>query len=390
MKLSFENTEVAFSHKNNKELKKAYWLFKLVGKPSLVSVGKVMTKIALAVRFPMAWMIKPTIFHQFCGGETISECAQTTKILDDFNIGTILDYSVEGKVEERDFDATANEILDTVRTANNNSHIPFCVFKITGIARFGLLEKMNDSEVLSKNEEAEKERFLTRLDAICKASKESQTPVFIDAEESWIQEAIDDLAEQMMQKYNKDDVWVYNTIQLYRKDKLSYLKAQIEHAKTNNYVLGVKLVRGAYMEKERDRAQDYNYDSPIQDNKASADQDFDLALKTCVENINYCHLVAGTHNEASSLYLTKLIQDHGILSSDKRVYFAQLFGMSDHISFNLAAAGYNVAKYVPYGPIKEVLPYLIRRADENTSVKGQTGRELSLILKEMKRRKGIN
>ena len=390
MNLSFENTEVAFGHKNNQELKKAYWLFKLVGKPKLVGIGKVLTNVALAIRFPIAWIIKPTIFHQFCGGETISECAKTTKILDEFNIGTILDYSVEGKVEEGDFDVTAEEILDTVKTANNNAHIPFCVFKVTGIARFGLLEKMNGDETLSESEEAEKKRFLNRLTRICAEAKKSKTPVFIDAEESWIQDTIDELAEQMMQEFNSKDAWVYNTIQLYRKDKLQYLTEQIAKAKAQNYVLGVKLVRGAYMEKERDRAEDLGYESPIQANKASSDEDFDLALKECVQHLNNCHLVAGTHNEASSMYLTKLIQDHGITPNDKRIYFAQLFGMSDHISFNLAAAGYNVAKYVPYGPIKEVLPYLIRRADENTSVKGQTGRELSLILKEMKRRKRIN
>lgn len=388
MKPQFDNTEVAFGHKNNAELKKAYWLFKLVGSPFLVKVGKTMTNIAMAIRFPIGWIIKPTIFAQFCGGETIAECAETTKVLDTQGVGTILDYSIEGKKEEEDFDATTNEILATIHTANQNPHIPFCVFKVTGICRFGLLEKLNDGEALNAEEQASWERVKSRVDRICAGARDAKTPVFIDAEESWIQDAIDRLAEGMMSKYNGEEAYVYNTVQLYRHDRLVYLKNLIAKAKEANYYLGVKLVRGAYMEKERERAEDLGYTSPIQPDKGSSDEDFDLALKICVENLEQVRVVAGTHNEASSLYLAQLMAQHGLKTSDSRVYFAQLYGMSDHISFNLSHLGYNVAKYVPYGPIREVVPYLIRRAEENTSVKGQTGRELGLIMKEIKRRKG--
>ncbi|NQX90630.1 MAG: proline dehydrogenase family protein, partial [Flavobacteriales bacterium] len=335
------------------------------------------------------WAVNPTIFSQFCGGETIEECAGTTQVLDQHGIGTILDYSVEGKHNDETFDSTTKEILSTISTANQNKHIPFCVFKMSGITRFGLLMKMNEGEALTESELAEKDRLIERLNSICSSAKNAQTPVFIDAEESWIQDAIDSLAWQMIEKYNEDEAWVYNTVQLYRHDRLDYLKDTIAIAKEKQRVLGVKLVRGAYMEKERDRAEDLGYKDPIQPNKESSDQDFDLALKECVQNLDMVRVVAGTHNEASSLYLTKLIHENGIEKSDQRIYFAQLFGMSDHISFNLSDMGYNVAKYVPYGPIREVIPYLIRRAEENTSVKGQTGRELSLIMKEMKRRKGI-
>lgn len=389
MKPQFDNTEVAFRHKNNAELKKAYWLFKLVGSPFLVKLGKLMTRVAMGIRFPIGWIIKPTIFAQFCGGETIAECAETTKVLDAQGVGTILDYSIEGKKEEDDFDATAKEILATIHTANQNPHIPFCVFKVTGICRFGLLEKLNDGDALNPEEQASWERVKSRVDLICAGARDAKTPVFIDAEESWIQEAIDQLAEDMMAKYNTEEAYVYNTVQLYRHDRLDYLKNLIAKAKETDYYLGVKLVRGAYMEKERERAEDLGYASPIQPDKASSDENFDLALKACIVNLEHVRVVAGTHNEASSSYLAQLMEQHGLQPSDNRVYFAQLYGMSDHISFNLSHLGYNVAKYVPYGPIREVVPYLIRRAEENTSVKGQTGRELGLILNEIKRRKGI-
>ncbi|MEO0404583.1 MAG: proline dehydrogenase family protein [Bacteroidota bacterium] len=389
MKPDFNNTEVAFQSKNNRALRKAYWLFRLVGSPLLVKVGKIATNIALGLRLPIKWAVKPTIFSQFCGGETIEQCAGTTQILDQHGIGTILDYSVEGKHNDETFHATTKEILSTIHTANQNKHIPFCVFKMSGITRFGLLMKLNSGDPLSEIEQQEKSKLLERLNSICASAKEAQTPVFIDAEESWIQDAIDTLAWEMIEKYNQDEAWVYNTVQLYRHDRLDYLKDTIAIAKQKERILGVKLVRGAYMEKERDRAEDLGYDSPIQPNKESSDQDFDLALKECVLHLDSVRVVAGTHNEASSQYLTKLMHENGIENGDQRIYFAQLFGMSDHISFNLSNLGYNVAKYVPYGPIKEVIPYLIRRAEENTSVKGQTGRELTLIIKEMKRRKRI-
>ena len=384
--ISFENTEIAFSSKSDGELRRSYYLFKLIGNPALVSFGQVATNIALKLRFPIGWAIKGNIFKHFCGGENIPECARATKILDKFHIGTILDYSVEGKESEDDLDATLEETLRTIKTANNNPHIPFCVFKVTGIARFELLEKVNSKTTLTQSEDEEWKRVHDRVDAICRLSEETSTPVFIDAEDSWIQDAIDGLAEEMMLKYNNRHAIVFNTVQLYRHDRLEYLKALHQKLKNSGAKTGLKLVRGAYMEKERARAASMGYRDPIQPDKESSDRDFNLALEYCVKHIEDISICCGSHNEDSSILLTQLMKSNNIENSDKRIFFAQLFGMSDHISFNLAHAGYNVAKYVPYGPINEVLPYLIRRAKENTSVKGQTGRELGLILKEMKRR----
>jgi len=384
--ISFENTEIAFSSKSDGELKRSYYLFKLIGNPTLVSFGQVATNIALKIRFPIAWAIKGNIFKHFCGGENIAECAQATKILDKFHIGTILDYSVEGKESEDDLDATLEEILRTIKTAHDNPHIPFCVFKVTGIARFELLEKINAKDGLSPSESEEWLRVHDRVNAICKLSEETSTPIFIDAEDSWIQDAIDGLAEEMMLKYNNRQAIVFNTVQLYRYDRLEYLKALHHKLKNRGSKTGLKLVRGAYMEKERARANEKGYRDPIQPDKTSSDRDFNAALEYCVKHIEDISICCGSHNEESSIILTQLMALNGIENGDKRIFFAQLFGMSDHISFNLAYAGYNVAKYVPYGPISEVLPYLIRRAKENTSVKGQTSRELGLILKEMKRR----
>lgn len=389
MKLSFENTEIAFQHKDKQALRKAYILFKILSSPFLVNVGKQLLRLALFLRLPIKWIVKPTIFKQFCGGETIAECANTTHILDAQNVGTILDYSVEGKEEEEDFEATCHEILKTIETAHNNQHIPFCVFKVTGIASNKLLEKVNAGHALTEQEQEEYNRVERRVNAICALAASTGTPVFIDAEESWIQDAIDQVAEKMMMRYNQEVCIVYNTAQLYRHDRLEFIKKSVAQAKEHNYYYGIKLVRGAYMEKERDRAEERNYPTPIQPNKASTDRDFDLAMQFCMENLDIVSLCAGTHNEQSSMLLAELIEESAVARDDKRVYFAQLFGMSDHISFNLSDAGYNVAKYVPYGPIREVMPYLIRRAEENTSVKGQTGRELSLIMRELKRRKHL-
>jgi proline dehydrogenase len=387
MKLTFDNTEIAFAHRSNAELSKAYWLFKLVGNPALVKLGKVLTRIALTLRLPIGWALRWNIFQHFCGGETISDCATATKVLDRYGIGTILDYSVEGKESEADFDATADEIVRTVEIAHGNAHIPFCVFKVTGVARFALLEKINANKALSPAEQAEFDRVKLRIDRIAKRAHETGTPVFIDAEESWIQDAIDRLCHELMERYNRERAIVYNTVQLYRHDRLDFLTKAIATAREKGYHYGVKLVRGAYMEKERARAVEHGYADPIQPNKAATDRDFDAAVALCLSNIDQVAFCAGTHNETSSLSLAKLIEEGRLSANDPRVYFAQLYGMSDHISFNLSHAGYNVAKYVPYGPIREVIPYLIRRAEENTSVKGQTGRELSLIMRERKRRK---
>jgi proline dehydrogenase len=385
--LNFDNTEIAFAHKSKRELFRAYWLFRLVSSPALVTLGKVLVNVALTLRIPIGWALKGNIFAQFCGGETIADCATTTQVLDRYRIGTILDYSVEGKETERDFDANAEEILRTIETAHGNPHIPFCVFKVTGIARFGLLQKLNENQSLNTLEAAEFDQVKKRINRIAQRAYDTGTPLFIDAEESWIQNTIDQLCHELMQLYNGERAIIYNTAQMYRHDRLDFLKSAVADAQEHGYHYGVKLVRGAYMEKERDRAADRGYASPIQATKAATDRDFDAAIAFCIEHINHVAFCAGSHNENSAIYLAELMAKHGLNPNDDRVYFAQLYGMSDHISFNLSHAGYNVAKYVPYGPIREVIPYLIRRAEENTSVKGQTGRELSLILRERARRK---
>ena len=388
--ISFDNTEIAFRYKSNKDLKRAHRLFKLVGKPWLVRFGKWITPIAFKLRLPISGLIKSTIFRQFCGGESIDDCNATIATLHEYRVGTILDYSVEGKVEEDDFDATCNEIVATLEKASGNPAIPFAVFKVSGISRHGLLEKLNQPEnELSDAERKEFADVLARVDKICAKALEVKTPVFIDAEETWIQNTIDQLALSMMKKYNKEWAVVYNTAQMYRHDRLDYLKHLLNDAKRENFLLGIKLVRGAYMEKERERAIEKNYPSPIQPDKKSCDKDFDLALTFMVDNLDRFAICAGTHNENSSELLTQLIANKTLEKTDKRIYFAQLLGMSDHISFNLAHQGYQVAKYVPYGPVKEVMPYLLRRADENTSVAGQTSRELNLLSKERARRRVV-
>jgi proline dehydrogenase len=387
MAINFDNTSIAFQSLNSKELKKAHLLFKLLSSPTLVSIGKVLTLLAFKLHLPVKGIIKKTIFSRFCGGETIEECNNRIAALAKFGIGTILDYSVEGKQSESDLDETTREIIRTTKTAQGNAHVPFCVFKVSGIARFSLLEKVSAKIELTDGEKQEYLRVVNRVDSICKNAFEADTPVFIDAEESWIQPAIDALADTMMAKYNKQKFMVYNTIQLYRHDRLDFLMQSHHKARNGGYKLAVKLVRGAYMEKERERAVQKGYASPIQANKNLCDKDYNLALEYCVKNIQDIAVCAGTHNEQSSLFLVDLMHRYKIEKNDKRIYFAQLLGMSDHISYNLSAEGYNVAKYVPYGPVKEVLPYLIRRAQENTSVKGQTGRELALIKKEISRRK---
>lgn len=385
--LDFSNTEVAFASKSNKDLKRAYWLFKLVEKPSMVNLGASLTKVALGMHLPIKGMVKRTIFAQFCGGESVADCNDTIKELGKYNVGTILDYSVEGKESEEDFDNCFRQTIKTIELAKTDSNIPFSVFKVTGIARFTLLEKLNDKTELNQEEREEYLRVIKRLEGICKCAFENKVPIFIDAEESWIQDAIDQMANSMMAQFNKEQALIYNTAQLYRHDRLEFLKKSHIQAKQQGYFLGMKLVRGAYMEKERERAKEKGYPSPIQPDKAASDRDYDLAVEYCVENINDIAICAGTHNEESSKLLAELIEKKGIDKNHPHLFFAQLLGMSDHISYNVANAGYNVAKYVPYGPVKEVLPYLIRRAQENTSVAGQTGRELSLINTEIARRK---
>jgi proline dehydrogenase len=391
--ISFEDTQVAFSYKTNADLWKSYVLFASINKNWLVSTGTKMIRFALKSGIPIDPLLKSTLFKQFCGGEDIEDCEHTIKLLSKYHVGTILDYSVEGEKNEAAFDETENETIKTIqRAAKSPDTIPFSVFKTTGLAQFSLLEKytsaLSHSEVeLTEKEQLDLEKLRIRVDNICKVAHQYQVRIFIDAEETWIQDAIDALAYEMMEKYNRESVIVYHTYQLYTTLALSKLKHTLTLAQERGFKIGAKIVRGAYMEKERARASEKGYTNPIQPNKASSDKAFNEALEFCVVNKNTIDFCAGTHNEHSSLYLAKLMEQAGISRGDKGVWFAQLFGMSDHISFNLAKAGYNVAKYVPYGPLKSVMPYLFRRAAENTSVAGQSSRELKLITKEVARRK---
>jgi proline dehydrogenase len=385
--ISFENTEIAFQSKSDQDLNRAYWLFKIVGSPSMVKLGKWGTNAALSAGLPIKGLIKKTIFKQFCGGESIDDCQDAIELLNKYGIGTILDYSVEGKTSEEDFDETVNEIIRTIEKAKGNPAIPFAVFKVTGISRFAILEKANNPTTkLTDTEEAELGGVIERINQICSAGHKAGVPVFIDAEETWIQDTIDSITLDMMRKYNTQKTIVYNTLQMYRHDRIEYLQRMMDLSEKENFHYGVKLVRGAYMEKERLRATQNGYPSPIQPDKNSCDTDFNKALAIICEHIDHAALCAGSHNEKSAIVLAELMEKYSIEPNDSRIYFAQLLGMSDHISYNMAYHGYNVAKYVPYGPIKEVMPYLLRRADENTSVAGQTGRELNLIIKERKRR----
>lgn len=354
----------------------------------LLKVGPSLARFGLQSGLPIKGLIKDTLFAQFCGGESIRDCAETIERLNRANIGTILDYSVEGQELETTFDHTCEEIIQTIeRAAESGGSIPFSVFKVTGIGAFHVLKNAaKGTEQLSGKEAEAFARIQARFDRITQKAYERKVRLFVDAEESWIQDTIDRMTEEAAEKFNKEEALIYNTLQMYRHDRLAYLEKMIGKAEVGGYYLGFKLVRGAYMEKERLRAAKLGYPSPIQKDKTSSDRDFDAALKLCIAHANTVSICAGTHNEQSCKLLTKLMAEKSMHASDKRVYFAQLLGMSDHISYNLAHAGYNVAKYVPYGPVKEVLPYLTRRAEENSSVAGQAGRELSLIEKELKRR----
>lgn len=385
--LNFQDTKTAFADKTNAELKEKYRLFRMMNSPALTDLGTSAAQFALRLGLPVKGLIKSTVFKQFCGGETIEECQPTIDKLGESNIGSILDYSIEGKSEEAVFDSTKNEIYRTVTRAKEDEAIPFAVFKVTGLARVELLEKVGSDKELFVLEQEEWDKARARVEELCEYAHSLEQPLFIDAEESWIQDAIDRLATEMMEKYNREKPIVYNTIQLYRHDRLKYLKESHEKAKKEGYILAVKLVRGAYMEKERERAAEMDYESPIQPNKEATDKDFNAALEYCVENIKDIAFVAGTHNEGSVKYLTELMREHKIEPAHPHVNFSQLYGMSDNLSYILAKNGYCVSKYVPYGPVKDTIPYLIRRAQENTSVVGQMSRELDMISRELKRRK---
>lgn len=387
-RISFEDTSVAFSYKSDAALRKANFIFSTVNHPwiSALAIGSV--KFALKAHLPVEGIIRKTAFDHFCGGVSIDDCDEEIAQLLKYGVGTILDYSVEGEKSEKGFDLVTEELLRTIDKAKRNpAGIPFSVFKVTGIADSDLLEKIQKDDVLTIEEQRAYERVRERVDKICARAHASNIPVLIDAEETWIQDPIDALAYEMMAKYNQDKAIVFNTYQLYRTATLQNLKNAFAEASRKNYHLGAKLVRGAYMEKERARAEQLGYADPIQPDKEASDKAFNEALEFCVENIARIGFMCGSHNEYSNQYLTTLMQKYGIKHNDERVWFAQLYGMSDNISFNLAKAGYKVAKYVPYGPVRSVMPYLFRRAQENTSVAGQSSRELILIKKELERRK---
>lgn len=386
-RIHFDDTSVAFRAKSDRELRRAYLLFSMLNYPWLVELGKALTKIALFLHLPIKPIIRATVFDHFCGGETMEECERTLAQLRGLGVEVILDYSVEGKVTNDVLDNAQHVALEIIDRAETVPGIPFTVFKPSGLIRFGLLERIQSGIGLTPAEEAEWTRARARVDEVAAKSAEKGFPLLIDAEETWIQDPVDQLVRDLMLKYNKEKAIVYNTLQMYRHDRLDYLKKLYQDGVENGFHVGIKIVRGAYMEKERERAREMGYQDPIQKTKDDTDRDFNEAFQFILEHIDQMAIVAGTHNEKSSQLGVDLIEKFGIAKDDKRVYFSQLFGMSDHISFNLADHGYNVVKYLPFGPVRYVMPYLFRRAEENTSVEGQAGRELTLITKEVKRRK---
>ncbi len=385
--LDFQDTATAFADKSDSQLNEKYRLFKMLNSRFLNALGSTAAKFALSIGLPVEGLIKATIFEQFCGGETIEECEKAINNLGRSNIGTILDYSVEGKSTEEDFDRTKDEIIRTIARAKDDPNIPFAVFKVTGIAPLGTLERLSNRKKLDAKSQAKCERIHNRVNEICQYAYSVGQPVFIDAEDSWIQDAIDRLAVEMMDKYNRERPIVFNTLQMYRTDRLRYLKDSRRQAKLDGYIMAVKLVRGAYMEKERERAVDKGYPSPIHTTKADTDADYDAAIEYCLRHFQTMCFVAATHNEESTRLLASQMHEMGIEENHPNIFFSQLYGMGDTISYVLAAKKYNVSKYVPYGPIADTIPYLIRRAEENSSAAGQVSRELEMIERELKRRK---
>lgn len=388
MEKIFNNTQVAFSLKSDTELDRAYFLFKMIANQPLVRIGTAVTNFALKANLPVEGLIRATVFDHFCGGVNEVDCLSVVDKMYTKCVSSVLDYSVEGKEEEDQFDAALEMTLKTIEFAEERQAIPFAVFKPTGFGRFELYEKLGEKQVLTPEEQAEWNRVVERFDLVCKDAHSKNVALLIDGEESWMQDAADDLVTEMMRKYNKEKAIVFNTLQMYRWDRVDYLKKLHEQAKNEGFFIGMKLVRGAYMEKEIARAEEKGYSSPICASKEDTDENYDAAVRYMIEHLNMMSIFAGTHNESSTYTLMELMQQKGIKTNDDRIWFGQLYGMSDNISYNLAAHGYNVAKYLPFGPVKDVMPYLIRRAEENTSVAGQTSRELTLIKTERDRRKG--
>lgn len=390
--LNFDDTSIAFAHQSNNKLRKTYLIFALMNQNWVVKIGTFFIKLAIKLGLPIKLLIKNTIFAQFCGGESISTCQKTIESLAKSKVGTILDYSVEGEDNEKDFEATTDEILRTIdKAATQRKDIPFSVFKVSGIGSVELLEKVQEfPDSISDEEKSAFERVRNRVNKLCAAAAAADVRIFLDAEESWIQDVIDDLSYEMMKKYNiSGKTIVYNTFQLYRWESLQHLTDACEVAEKEGYRVGAKLVRGAYIEKERRRAAEFEYKDPIHATKHDTDVDFNKSIHFSIDNLAILSICLGTHNEESCLLCADLMKEKGVKNDDERIWFAQLLGMSDNISYNLANAGYNVAKYVPYGPVESVMPYLFRRAEENTSIAGQSSREFLLIKKEKERRKAL-
>ena len=383
----FSNTEIAFSAKTNAELKKMEKLFRAMNNPTLVKAGTKLGLFAVKLNFPFAdYIIKKTIFEQFCGGENLWNCQKAIDKLHKFHTLSVLDYGAEAKDTDEEFDAVMNENMKAIEMAASNNSVPVISTKLTGLVDNSVLEAMQNKTALTPDQKSKYEGFVRRVDSICSKGHQHGVGVFIDAEETWMQDPIDNLAMEMMEKYKKEKVIVYNTYQLYRKDKLADLKRDFAIADERKFLLGAKLVRGAYMEKERNRAIDMGYDCVIQETKEDTDRDYNLAIQFCVDHYEKISVCCASHNQESNMLLATLINERKLDKAHPHLNFCQLMGMSDCITFNLAKAGFNVAKYVVYGPVKEVLPYLIRRAEENTSITGEMGRELSLIDQEIKRR----
>ena len=387
MEKIFDNTKNAFALKSDSELERAYFLFKMIANEPLVKIGTAVTNFAIKAHLPVEGLIRSTVFDHFCGGVTEEDCLPVVDKMFDHGVSSVLDYSVEGKAEEAQFDAALDKIMKILDFVKEKEAIPFAVFKPTGFGRFYLYEKIGAGEPLTASEQEEWNRVVNRFDTVCKKAATLDVRLLIDGEESWMQDAADDLVEEMMRKYNKKKAIVYNTLQLYRWDRMEYLKSLHAKALADDFYVGLKLVRGAYMEKENARAEAKGYVSPICVSKQATDENFDKGVKYMLDHLWRLSLFAGTHNESSTYLILQIMQEKAIVKSNQDVWFGQLYGMSDHISFNLSALGYNVAKYLPFGPVRDVMPYLIRRAEENTSVAGQTSRELELIKQERKRRK---
>lgn len=383
----FNNTENAFALKTDSQLERAYFLFKLIANQPLVRIGTAVTNFAIKAHLPVESLIRATVFDHFCGGTTEEECIPVVDNMFQKGVCSVLDYSVEGKEEEEQFDATLEKILKILNFVKEKQAIPFAVFKPTGFGRISLYQKVGEKKELTADEQEEWDRVVNRFDVVCKKAHEMDVALLIDGEESWMQDAADDIVADMMRKYNKEKTIVYNTLQMYRWDRLDYLKQLHIDAKAQGFHIGMKLVRGAYMEKENKRAEEQGYKSPICVSKQATDENFDAGVAYMLDHLDCMAVFAGTHNEESSYKVAQIMKTKQVENNDSRVWFGQLYGMSDHISFNLAAEGYNVAKYLPFGPVRDVMPYLIRRAEENTSVAGQTSRELSLLKQEKKRRK---